>query len=400
VAAGSSPTGFAQDPAMYLSQPYPSLGYSLPDTNPTNGQFNAGYTVSPDANRPGYVQNYNFSIQYLLPKSIVLETAFVGNKGTRLWGFPQYDVNPATKLSIGDPLLDPVSSHPQYSPYAGYPTDQTVAQAMLPYPQFYQVNDFFAYNAGSNYNALQVTVTKHLTKGFGFLAAYTFSKTIGYQDSLGAMGYGTPQDYYNRGLERAVATFNFPQSFKLTWSWDIPVGRGHKADLGWANAILGGWQLSGIHNYIAGGPIALYSSGLSTPSGFGSIRPDVLGTADNLSNGGIGTADWSVPTQWLKQDQFANVPTSPNGVPLRVGTAPRNTSYLSNPKSLNETLRLSKGFNFANEKANFRVGMTMWNPLKRTWPYVVDTTVGDSAFGQILQTGGDRTMQLDARITF
>ena len=44
---------------------------------------------------------------------------------------------------------------------------------MLPYPQFYQVNDFFAYNAGSNYNALQVSATKHLTKGFGFLAAYT-----------------------------------------------------------------------------------------------------------------------------------------------------------------------------------------------------------------------------------
>ena len=185
-------------------------------------------------------------------------------------------------------------------PYAGYPTDQTVGQAILPYPQFYGVNDFFAYNAGSNYNALQVTVTKHLTKGFGFLAAYTYSKTIGYQDSLGAMGYGTPQDFYNRGLERSVASFNFPQAFKLTWNWDIPVGRGHKADLGWANAILGGWQLSGIHNYIAGGPIALGSSGLSTPSGFGNIRPDVLGTAGSLSNGGIGTADWSVPTQWLK----------------------------------------------------------------------------------------------------
>ena len=44
--------------------------------------------------------------------------------------------------------------------------------------------------------------------------------------------------------------------------------------------------------------------------------------------------------------------------------------------------------------------MTVVNPLKRTNPYVVDTTVGDSAFGQILQSGGDRTVQLDARITF
>ena len=53
------------------------------------------------------MQNYNFSIQYLLPKSTCLEVAFVGNKGTRLWGFPQYDVNPASKLAMGDVLLDP-----------------------------------------------------------------------------------------------------------------------------------------------------------------------------------------------------------------------------------------------------------------------------------------------------
>ena len=125
--------------------------------------------MSPDGNRPGYVQNYNFTIQYLLPMSTVFEVAFVGNKGTRLWGFGQYDVNPASKLAMGDVLLDPVSSHPQYSPYAGFPTDQTVAQAILPYPQYYQVNEFFPYNSGSNYNALQISATKHLTKGLGFL---------------------------------------------------------------------------------------------------------------------------------------------------------------------------------------------------------------------------------------
>ena len=44
--------------------------------------------------------------------------------------------------------------------------------------------------------------------------------------------------------------------------------------------------------------------------------------------------------------------------------------------------------------------MTVFNPLKRTNPYVVDTTVGDSAFGQVLQNGGGRTVQLDARIDF
>jgi Carboxypeptidase regulatory-like domain len=399
VAAGSSPTGFALDPAMYLSQPFPSLGFTLPDTSPASAHFNASQTSAPDANRPGYVQNWNLTVQYMLPMSSLLEVAYVGNKGTRLWGFNEYDVVPATNLKLGDTLLDPVSSHPQYIPYAGFPTNQTVAQAMLPYPQFNAVNDFYAYNSNSNYNSLQVTVTKHLTQGLGFLAAYTWSKTIGYQDSNGATGYGVPQDFFNRGLERSVASFNLPQNFKLTWTYEVPVGKGRRWDFHWANYIIGGWQLAGLQNYSSGFPISVGSSGLNTPTGFGNIRPDIV-SGQPLTLGSLPTKiDWSKPVQWLNPAAFANVPTSGNGVPLRVGTAPRNLN-LRGPMVLNETMRASKAFAFWGERAKFRVGMTMTNPFKRTYAYITDTTVGDSGFGQVLQGGGNRTMQLDARIDF
>ena len=60
--------------------------------------------------------------------------------------------------------------HPQYIPYAGFPTTNTVSQALRPYPQYYGVEENFPYNTNSNYNAFQVTVTRHLTKGLGFLA--------------------------------------------------------------------------------------------------------------------------------------------------------------------------------------------------------------------------------------
>jgi hypothetical protein len=399
VSAGSSPTGFAQDPAMYLSQAFPSLGYNLPDQTPGSGHFNATTTAGPDSNRPGYVQNWNLTVQYLLPKSTILEVAYVGNKGTRVWGFNQLDQVPSTNLKLGDTLLDPVSAHPQYSPYTGFPTSQTVAQAMLPYPQYGAVNDFYAYNAGSNYDSLQVTVTKHLTSGFGFLAAYTWSKTMGYQDSNGATGYGVPQDFFNRSLERSVASFNFPQNLKLTWSYDLPIGKGKKVDLKMANLLLGGWQLAGIHNYHSGSPLYVTSSGLNTPSGFGSIRPDVL--SSDVSLGSVPSkTDWSVPVQWLNPAAFANVPTTGNGVPERVGTAPRNLDYLRGPAFLSETFRMSKAFPLVHEKAKFKVGMTLTNPFKRTSPYITDQTVGDSSFGQMLLSGAGRTMQLDARVDF
>ena len=207
VPKGTSSTGFVDDPATYLSQPFKSLGFSLPFTDPADTNFNASQTTQPNANRPGYTQNWNFTIQYLLPKEIVTEVAYVGNKGTRLYGFNALDTLPSSLLRLGDTLTDPVSAHPSAIPFAGFPTSLSVAQALLPFPMFYNVNEFYPYNTNSSYNSMQISVTKHLTHGLGFLAAYTWSKTMGYTDSMGPAQYGVPQDFSNRGLERSVTSF-------------------------------------------------------------------------------------------------------------------------------------------------------------------------------------------------
>ena len=397
---GTSPTGFVDDPALYMGQPFPSLGFSLPDTNPADTNFNAGTTTRPYANRPGYTQNWNLTVQYQLPKDTVAEVAYVANKGTRLFGFGQLNTLPASMLSMGDVLNDSASAHTGAIPYAGFPTDLSVAQALLPYPMFYGVNENYPYNLNSSYQALQIQVTKHLTSGLGFLAAYTWSKTIGYDDSMGATQYGTPQDYANTALERSVTGFNIPQSFKLTWSYELPIGKGKRLDLRAANWVLGGWQLAGIQGYWSGTPISVGQGGLNTPVGFGSIRPDVLNGAP-VSLGGVpGKVDYSVPTQWINPAAFASVPMTGNGVPLRVGTAPRTLPYLTGPRSMNEALRMSKRFPIYQERVAFRLGATWQNPFKRTVPYLTDTTVGDAAFGQMLLGGASRTLQLDAHLEF
>ncbi|MDD1633802.1 MAG: hypothetical protein LUP91_16555, partial [Methylococcaceae bacterium] len=128
--------------------------------------------------------------------------------------------------------------------------------------------------------------------------------------------------------------------------------------------------------------------------------PDVV-SGTNLSLGGVPSkTDWSEPVQWLNPKGFANVPTTGNGVPTRVGTAPRNLDYLRGPRSMNETFRMSKSVPLVSERFKFKIGMTMSNPFKRTQPYITDQTVGDSGFGQMLLGGGGRTMQVDARIDF
>jgi hypothetical protein len=397
------------DPAIYLSQTFPSLSSPLPNTDPSSAEGNQVFTTARDANRPGYVQNYNFTIQYQLPGATVLEAAYIGNKGTRLWGgapgsggFTELDALPSRMLAMGDVLNDSVSDHPQYTPYPNFDTSNTVSQALLPYPQYFGVEESFPYNTNSNYNAFQVTVTRHLTKGLGFLAGYTWSKAIGYVDQNGAASYYTvAQDYYNRGLERSVTSFNLPQSFKLTWVWDTPFGKGRRWDLHWFNPVLGGWQLSAIHNYQSGMPVAVSESGLNTPPGFAfGIRPDVLTDVPLTVGSASQKVDAQNPTQWLNPAAFAPSPQTSSGTPLAVGTAPRFFPTLRGPAGLSESFRIAKRFTLHKEGQYLEIGAVMTNPLKRTYASINDSTLGDTTFGTLLQNGGNRVLQLSARIQF
>jgi hypothetical protein len=404
VRQGTSPSGFVDDPAMYLDQPYPSLGAPLPNTDPSQANFEDVTTTARDANRPGYVQNWNLTVQYELPGQTVLEAAYIGNKGTRLWGgnggVGQSQINglPATLLSNGDILRENVGDHPETKPYADYPDDVSVGQALRRFPQYLSIAEAFPYNANSTYHSLQLTATRHLTGGLGFLAAYTWSKTLGHADDNGPGAYyATIQDYFNRSLEKSVAAFHLPHVLKLTWVYDTPVGKGRRWDLGWANYILGGWQLSAVQQYRSGSALSISESGISSPDGFsGGIRPDTTGESYSLG-GASNNVDFFEPVQYLNPNAFADSPRTGDGVPLRVGTAPRYIDGVRGPHGVDEQFRLSKYFDLY-ERLKLQFGMTMTNPFNRTDRYIVSTTVGDSGFGQLLEGGGGRTMQLDVRI--
>jgi hypothetical protein len=406
--AGTSPTGFVDDPSIYLRNPYPSLPKPLPNTDPSSADYQSVSTTARDANRPGYTQNYNFTIQYQVATSTVVELAYVGNKGTRVWGgtpgagYTDYNGLPASRLSMGDVLSESVADNPQYTPFGGFDRSQTVAQALRPYPQYNQVNEQFPYNSNSNYNSLQVTVTKHLSKSLGFLGAYTFSKAIGYIDANGPGAYYTSvQDYFNRKLDRSVTEFSTPHQFKLTWVYETPIGKGKRFDFGkTGNALIGGWQLAGIHGYQSGLPIQVSYSGYTIPAGFApGIRPDVL-SSNQTVGGAPSKTDFSTPVPYLNPKAFAVQPLTDNGIPLRVGTAPRFLPNVRGAHQMRETLRASKRF-YLGEKTFLGIGATADNPFKRTTRSFLGLDLADQgSFGTLVQRGGGRTVQLEARIEF
>lgn len=395
---------FPQDPVMYLDQPYPSFAGTLPNKAPTflNGQ---GATfLNPNVTKLGYMQNYNLGIQYQLPRNFVLEVSYIGNKGTNLnsGGLDLMNQLPVSALQFGDALLQPLSANPGLapSPYAGY--TGTLAQAMRRFPQYQGVGQFLSNFGLSNYNSLQLTATRHLSKGLAVLFAYTYSKAI--TDVINPVdGGASAQDVYNRRLERSVAEFNFPQYLKLTWIYELPFGKGRQYDLGKvANAIVGGWNVTGVHNYRSGSPIAVSMGGWRSDALFNNaVRPDVVtGVPMVLNTGSMNVASGANSIQWLNPAAFRAVPLTPNGVPTRLGTAGRYLPNVRGPHFLGEDFGIEKRFPFG-EKRAFELRGDAFNAFNRAGRGNPVTDVTSPLFGKItsVQQGG-RNIQLSARIEF
>jgi hypothetical protein len=396
-----------RDPVFYWDGGYPSRNLTLPDKDPTLDNDSGILYIPSNSNRQPYAQNYTLGIQFLLPHDTTLETSYVGNKGTRLsqQNFNNLNQLNPKYLSLGDALLDDISAHPEIPlPYPSF--SGSVAQALLPYPQYAggAVTMQFPYFGTSHYDALQVVVTHRFTHNLGFLVSYAFQKTIGTNDSQLYYGYGS-EDVYNRKLERSVASFDQPQSLKLTWIYALPFGKGQQFlnRGGIVNQVLGGWTVTGIQNYQSGNPLWI-SAGIDT-SGYlfnvnSGLRGDVLpGVPLKVSSSGPFDYAGGTGIAYLNPAAFAPPPTTENGVALRLGYSPRYFGNLRGPRHPSENFGIFKRFPFREGMfVEFRCDLI--NAFNRAELGNPDTDLSSSTFGRILDVGGPREVQLALRITF
>lgn len=399
----TAPTTFPQDPVLFLHQPFPSLVGSLPNRSATQAN-NLGYSHIPsDSNRVGYVQNYSLTFQYQLPGSFVAEVGYIGNKGTRLEadGLDNLNQLPVSALRYGDDLFQQLSARPNLGipiPYAGF--NGTVAQALRPFPQYGNIGRVFANFGTSHYDALQVQVTRHLTKGLAILGAYTWSKAIftGSDSSIDAAG---SQDVYNRALERTITSFNIPHFAKFTWIYELPFGKGRRWLTGGVlSHVIGGWTLTGIHNYRAGDPLSVSGAGPRTILFNGTIRPDWIPGQEVVLNGNADVKTNGAGASYLNIAAFSLVPRTGNNVPLRLGTAPPRLPNVRGPAAFSEDFGLKKNFNFT-ETRNLEIRADFLNGFNRAGRGNPVTDITSPLFGKI--TGarfGPRNIQLEARFNF
>ena len=113
----------------------------------------------------------------------------------------------------------------------------------------------------SSWNAGIVEVRRRFSRGLYFQANYTFSKTM--TDFGGSQSQFQPfQDNARIFLEKARAPFDLTHAFKANFTYELPIGRGHKmfgSPSRAAGLLINGWQTGSIFTWQSGAPFSIVS---------------------------------------------------------------------------------------------------------------------------------------------
>jgi Carboxypeptidase regulatory-like domain/TonB dependent receptor-like, beta-barrel len=250
-----------------------------------------------------YVQQYNLSVQYQLPKGWILETGYIGSHGIHLLVEPS--LNQALLVNSSNPLT--------------YTNGVTVTQnssanatIRVPVPGFAPAGLNLVTNQGySHYNGFILEMSHAFAHGFQVKGAYTYSRST--DDDSGPTGSDLDSFTGNQlvpSYNRGVSDFNQPHRLVFSGVWSLP---GPKT--GWMGQTIGGWGLSGVYTIQSGLPFSITSTnggGLAGLSGSVTVRANSLNCTNPLPSGS--------PEQnlnsYVTASCFAAVPNIPNGTVL------------------------------------------------------------------------------------
>ena len=341
---------------LTLFNPFP---FNTPSQSPPSA-----FAFDPDL-RTSYTQHWNLSLQRQLSGNLVAELAYVGAKGTKL----------LAARDINQPFASPQQPNLPPNPLFGEITLQ-------------------GGSASSNYHSLQARLQQRLAFGLGLLGAYTYGKSIdnasGIFSSLGDPNY--PQNSNNLSAERGRSGFDVRHRFSLSYSYDLPFGRGKSllGNSGLATTLLTGWQTYGVITLQTGRPftVALLpefdnsNTGISNLGFLGNDRPNLVGRA-KLDN--------PTPERWFNTAAFAIPPFG------SFGNSGRN--ILDGPSFKNVNFSLVKNTTIK-EAATIQFRTEFFNLFNHPNFGLPDNFVGSPSFGRLISADSPRRIQFGLKLLF
>jgi len=323
-----------------------------------NGLTNT-YAVDPNF-KLAYAQQWVLAIQNTLPHGFVIETEYLGTKGTHLGVYEQPNQAPrgASVLTAQQQLqIANVTS-------LSYQTD----------------------GANSSFNAGQVRITRRFQRGMSFNALYTYSKSIDNASSFTGTGGVLVQFINDWNLERGLSTTDQRHRLTLNYTLSSPVGvNGMMRNGGWKTAALAGWTLNGAFTAASGTPLTAKVAGnLSNIGGTGA-----LGTSRAQATG-LPIAGG--PGQYFNLAAFT---TPPDG---QYGDAGRDT--IPGPFLTSLNMSLNRAFRLGESRRQLQLRLSANNAFNHVVITGFGTTVNSATYGLATAASATRTVNLLLRFNF
>jgi hypothetical protein len=413
--AFNSPDGFT--PAFNIATGFPAYT-PPPNLDPTQLNLQSPTYIDPSYGRPGMVQNWSLEIQRQLASDWILSVAYVGQHSTHLRSnFDAVNSLNPNQFSKGALLLDSISS-PQAAaagitaPYAGFPSGFTVAQALVPYPQYLGFNtDCCLEDLGqATYNALQAQLQHKFKYGLNMMVSYTWSKTLTDADSAlpyfaTLAGSAGPQDAFNKKGDKAISDQDLPQNLVLSYVYQLPVGPGKKFmsnSNGFVGRLVGGWAVSGIQRYESGQPFAICCAP-GIPAFAGAIRYDQV-PGSSLKSAQYVSGAFNPATDPMVNINALIDPNASIANGYSLGTMPRVTGALRMPWYNDEDFNLLKRTKMT-ESTDILLEANVLDAFNRhVFDRPTDFNIYDTnGFGKLNPSNlllGPRVIQLQLKIEF
>lgn len=305
---------------------------------------------------PPQIEQYSLGVQRQVSQSAILSVAYVGSHGEHLPVSVNENQPPPVPGFDFNPVLNNKPAPPTnlYRPYAGWGTITEEEMAAL-----------------SDYNSVQVSFQRHMSRGLQFGAAYTYSKAM---DDASAYGQ-QPQNPYNLRADWSPSDFNSTHILQLNYNWRLPF---YDAQRGVVGKALGGWEFAGITSAESGLPLNIGLTG----AGVGlATRPDLLGT--------VGTPHQA--EQWFTTTSFADP------VAGFYGNLARNS--LVGPGFFVFNWSLYKHFRIG-ERVDTELRFEFYNIFNQVSFAGVSTSLGSGSFGEVASAHDPRIIQLGVMLHF
>ena len=314
------------------------------------------------------VAAWNLTLERQIAASWVVRAAYVGNKGTHLFG-----------------TADQESGTLNLNPAIYAPGTSTVAntQERRIYPDFGPIG-LMDSGFNSNYNALQMNVERRLGHGLSLLSSYTWSKQLNNFSPVGAYLVTNP---FNRRVDYGRSDDDISNVFKVSGVYQLPGT--HLPGI--TGKLANGWEVTSILLWQGGFPFSIFSGLDNSLSGEGSDRADFIGTDVHAAQLSSGRSHNDLTNQFFNTSLF---------VPNAIGTFGNGgKNILRGPKLFNTDLGLLKDTKIT-EKTALQFRAEFFNAFNNVNFLPPDHIVTDTAFGQITAAGSPRILQFALKFLF